>query len=190
MVVIGTGVWFGVQHLGYLEFGEIHRIAQRTFEQRSIFVNNLAIRRATEELKGASDYAQVCHILKSAFLSNDFDGFELSFEAGGNEFRASGDTHLGLAKILHFEKPGLPKFRDGWAAWHLTLGLVATTNQRRGSMKIYRFYSDRALLVDTNLLTTVFPVVLADALDRALITQQDVAHGVTNGTDFVEAQAS
>jgi hypothetical protein len=192
MVVIGTGVWFGVQHLGYLEFGEIHRIAQRTFEQRNIFVNNLAIRRATEELKGVSDYAQVCHILKSAFLTNDFDGFELSVEAEGDEPPSSSDTRLKArsGKILHFEKLGVPKFRDGWAAWHLTLGLVTTNNQRRGSMKIYRFYSDRALLVDTNLLTTVFPVVLADALDRALIPKQAVLPEVTNGPDFMAAEAS
>ena len=192
LVLIGTGIWFGVQHLGYLEFGEVHRIAQRTFEQRNIFVNNLAIRRATEELKGVSDYAQVCHILKSAFLSNDFDGFELSFEAEGDEPPSGSDTRLKArsGKILHFEKPGVPKFRDAWAAWHLTLGLVTTTNQRRGSMKIYRFYSDRALLVDTNLLTTVFPVVLADALDRALIPKQNVVSEVTNGSDFVAAEAS
>ena len=53
LLVIGTVIWFGVQHLGYLEFGEIRRVAQRTVAQRSIFVNNLAIRRATEELKSA-----------------------------------------------------------------------------------------------------------------------------------------
>ena len=134
----------------------------------------------------------MCHILKSAFLTNDFDGFELSVEAEGDEPPSGSDTRLKArsGKILHFEKPGVPKFRDGWAAWHLTLGLVTTTNQRRGSMKIYRFYSDRALLLDTNLLTTVFPVVLADALDRVLIPKQDVVHEVTNGTDFVAAEAS
>jgi len=192
IVVIGTGVWFGVQHLGYLEFGEIRRIAERTVDQRSIFVNNLALRRAAEELKSAVDYARVCHILESAFLTNDFDGFELSVEAEGDEPPSASDTRLKArsGKILHFEKPGVPKFRDGWAAWHLTLGLVTTNNQRRGSMKIYRFYSDRALLVDTNLLTAVFPVVLADALDRALIPKQGVVPEVTNGTDFVAAEAS
>lgn len=60
--------WFGVQHSGYLEFVEIQRIAQRTVAQRRIFVNNLAIRRAIEELKRAKE--QVCHILQSAFRSN------------------------------------------------------------------------------------------------------------------------
>jgi hypothetical protein len=94
------------------------------------------------------------------------------------------------AKILYFEKPGTEKFQNAWAAWHLTLELVTSSDQLRGSMKIYRFYSDRALLVDTNLLTLVFPVVLADALDRALITKQGVVAEVTASTDFRAAEAS
>jgi len=192
LVVIGAGVWFGVQHLGYLEFGEIRRIAQRTVEQRAIFVNNLAIRRAIEELKGASDYAQVCHILQCAFRSNDFDGFELRVEAEGDQPPAGAGTRRGRrpGKILHFEKPRGPKFRNGRAAWHLTLELVTTADQWLGSMKMCRFYTDRALLIDTNLLTVVFPVVLADALDRALIPKQSVVPEVTTSTDFMAAEAS
>jgi hypothetical protein len=58
-----------------------------------------------------------------------------------------------------------------------------------GAVQLH-LYSDRALLVDTNLLTTVFPVVLADALDRALIRKQGVVPEVANGTDFVAAEAS
>src|SRR2546427_3339309 len=77
LAVLGTGIWMGVQHLGYLEFGEIRRVAHRTMEQRSIFINNLAIRRATEELKFAGDFHQVGRILVAAFDGNDFDGFDL-----------------------------------------------------------------------------------------------------------------
>jgi UDP-GlcNAc:undecaprenyl-phosphate/decaprenyl-phosphate GlcNAc-1-phosphate transferase len=188
LVVIGTGIWFGVQHLGYLEFGEIRRVAQRTVEQRSIFVNNLAIRRATEALKGAADYAQVSQILESAFRFNDFDGFDLSFEAGGDGSPAVDTLLRGrLGKTLHFEKPGAVKFRNSAAAWHLNLGLFTTANHGCGSMKIYRFYSHRALLVDTNLLTSDFPVVLADALNRTLRSMVPV---LTARTDFTEAEAS
>src|SRR5205085_12097101 len=50
LAVLGIGIWIGVQRLGYLELGELGRVAQRTFEQRQIFINNLAIRRAREEL--------------------------------------------------------------------------------------------------------------------------------------------
>jgi len=192
LVVIGVGIWFGIQHLGYLEFGEIRRVAQRTFEQRSIFVNNLAIRRAIEKLKLASDYDQVCRILESAFLSNDFDGFEMSVEAHEDQSPFGGDTHLTgrSGKIFHFEKPESAKFQNGWAAWHLTLELVTSTDHLRGSMKIYRFYSDRALLVDTNLLTSDFPVVLADALDRVLSSKEGMVAVQAGGTEFTAAEAS
>ena len=67
LAVLGTGIWVGVQHLGYLEFGELARVAQRTLGQRQIFINDLAIQRATEALKATSDYAQACCILEAAF---------------------------------------------------------------------------------------------------------------------------
>jgi UDP-GlcNAc:undecaprenyl-phosphate GlcNAc-1-phosphate transferase len=179
LAVLGTGMWVGVQHLGYLEFGELARVAQRTLGQRQIFINDLAISRATEDLKGTSDYVQVCRILEAAFSTNDFDGFELEVNAEPGE-------------SLHFEwsKPGAPRFRDGWAAWSLGLELVTASNRQRGSMKISRLYTDRALLVDTNLLTSVFPVVLADALDRALAAKEDMVPEVTASSEFVAAEAS
>src|SRR5271170_7087762 len=80
LAVLGIGIWIGVQHLGYLEFGELARVAHRTLDQPQIFVNNLAIRRATEELKVARDYEQVRRILIAAFSNNDFDGFDLNLE--------------------------------------------------------------------------------------------------------------
>ena len=76
LAVLGTGVWIGVQHLGYMEFGELRRVAHRTIE-RQILINNLAIRRATEELKVTRDYAQLCRILVAALSGNDFDAFDL-----------------------------------------------------------------------------------------------------------------
>src|SRR5205823_5329934 len=40
--VVGAIFFVGVQHLGYAEFSEIRRIAQRTIQQRQVIVNNLA----------------------------------------------------------------------------------------------------------------------------------------------------
>jgi UDP-GlcNAc:undecaprenyl-phosphate/decaprenyl-phosphate GlcNAc-1-phosphate transferase len=181
LAVVGTGIWIGIQRLGYLEFGELSRVAQRTLGQRQIFINDLAIRRATEALKGASDYAQVCRILEAAFSTNDFDGFELRVKAGGEEPPTIGDKRLrvrsGEGLSFEWSKPDAPKFRSGWAAWNLTLELVTTANRWRGSMKIYRFYTNRGLLVDINFLISVFPVVLADALDRALASHEVVLPG-------------
>ncbi len=193
LAVLGTGIWFGVQRLGYLEFGEIRRVAQRTMEQRGIFVNNLSIRRAIEELRGVRDYAGLCHILKSAFSTNDFDGFELSVKAQVEEHPTVGDTGLRVAskESLHFEwkKPGPSKFRNNSGAWHLTLELM-TSSRWHGSIRIYRLYSNRALLVDTNLLTSVFPVVLADAVERVLASKESAVPEVTESTEFIAAEAS
>jgi len=57
-------------------------------------------------------------------------------------------------------------------------------------MKIYRFYTDRALLIDSNLLTSVFPVVLADALDRVLNSKDGGVPETTASTDFMAEEAS
>lgn len=187
LAVLGTGIWFGVQQLGYLEFGEIRRVAQRTMEQRSIFVNNLSIRRATEELKVTRDYAHVCRILESAFSSNDFDEFALEAKLLPKDIHNASHS-LALLNSPHtiqfnWARPFCTNLQDGQSTWSLTLELVTSDNRRRGSMKIRRVYSERPLLVDINFLTTTFPAVLADALDRSLSSSEislERAVGVRN----------
>ena len=188
LAVLGTGVWIGVQHLNYLEFGELRRVAQRTFEQRQIFVNNLAIRRATEELKVASDYQQICRILVAAFSSNDFDGFELRLHARPESTSIRAGEGISCSDpALRWRKPGS---RLSHEMWHLTLDLVAANNRQRGSMTIYRVYTQRDLQLDVNLLTSVFPGVLADALDRVLDTRIEEMPSVAQVPELVPAQAS
>ncbi|MBV9573573.1 MAG: undecaprenyl/decaprenyl-phosphate alpha-N-acetylglucosaminyl 1-phosphate transferase, partial [Acidobacteriales bacterium] len=170
LVVVGTGVWIGVQHLGYLEFGELRRVAHRTIEQRQIVINNLAIRRATEELKVAHNYAQVGSILAAAFGSNDFDAFELHLpiapfplpEIPGLQVNPA----WGQETCLRWKKVGSYFSYDRHGTWSLTLELVTTHMQPMGSIKIFRLYSAQDLQLDINLLTSVFPVALAEALQR------------------------
>src|SRR6266566_4385852 len=191
LAVLGTGVWIGVQHLNYLEFGELRRVAQRTFEQRQIFVNNLAIRRATEELKVASDYQQVYRILVAAFSTNDFDGFELrsypQTSEAANIHVAQENSRSGPA--LRWKKPGSHFAHEIVTAWSLTLDLVAANNRQRGSMIIYRLYTQRDLQLDINLLTSIFPVALADAIDRMMIPVVEEIPVLKSGPEFVAAQA-
>jgi UDP-GlcNAc:undecaprenyl-phosphate GlcNAc-1-phosphate transferase len=176
LAVVGTGIWVGVQHLGYLEFGELRRVAQRTMEQRVIFVNNLAIRRATEELKAARNYEQLCRVLVAAFDSNDLDGFDLLAQPG---LAVPHGLHVLPGResfpAFHWSKPG--GHLGGVAGtWRLTLDLVTGNNRHVGSMTVYRLYADRDLHLDVNLLTATFPTVLAEALDRCLGHTRDVIH--------------
>ena len=169
LAVLGIGIWIGVQHLGYLEFGELARVAHRTLDQPQIFVNNLAIRRAIEELKVARDYEQVHRILAAAFGSNDFDSFELKLETGellpfeppdASAARRAGNS-------FRWAKPGMLKVNSS-AVWTLALNLLSSSNQRRGTLTMHRLYGSRDLQLDINLLTSAFPTALADALDRTL----------------------
>ncbi len=175
LAVIGIGIWIGVQHLGYLEFGELARVAHRTLDQPQIFVNNLAIRRATEELKVARDFDQVRRILLAAFGSNDFDAFDLALDLlpGAIVLVRDEPSVRRVASAFHWSKPGARDL-DGSAVWTITLDLLSSSNRHCGTLTIHRFYSSRNLQVDVNLLTSQFPVALADALDRTLSQAAEV----------------
>jgi UDP-GlcNAc:undecaprenyl-phosphate GlcNAc-1-phosphate transferase len=194
LAVLGIGIWIGVQRLGYLELGELGRVAQRTFEQRQIFINNLAIRRATEELKVARDYPQIRRVLEAAFSSNDFDGFDLRFKLFPGELRPVDSidalTSQRRAEVFFtWSKPRATVF-DAAPLWTLSLDLVSSSNRQRGVIALHRSYSHRNLQLDINLLTTAFPVALADALDRALLNNVQVIHYSGNDEQgFITAQA-
>ena len=193
LAVLGIGVWIGVQHLGYLEFGELARVAQRTLDQRQIVINNLAIRRATEELKVARDYEQVRRILLAAFGSNDFDGFDMKARLlpGENVLFAATDLPQMYRPELafHWNKNGGLKSPDDSSVWTLALHLVSTSNRRRGTLLVYRGYSPRDLQLDVNLLTTAFPTALADALDRTLSSNAQVIPLPEQDSGLIAAQA-
>ena len=193
LAVLGIGIWIGVQHLGYLEFGELARVAHRTLDQPQIFVNNLAIRRATEELKVAKDYDQVRRILVAAFGSNDFDSFELKLEllAGEPVPIDAGDPSAARRSGLSFRwnKPGTQKQPDHSAVWTIALDLLSSANQRRGTLMVHRMYSPRDLQLDINLLTAAFPTSLADALDRTLAHPSQVIPLPEQKAPLLEAQA-
>jgi UDP-GlcNAc:undecaprenyl-phosphate GlcNAc-1-phosphate transferase len=193
LAVLGIGIWIGVQHLGYLEFGELARVAHRTLNQPQIFVNNLAIRRAIEELKVARDYEQVRRILVAAFGSNDFDSFELKLElipgeavpvvpADSSNGRRAGNT-------FRWNRAGIAKPVDTASVWTIGLDLMSSANHRRGTLLVHRHYSSRELQLDINLLTSAFPVALADALDRTLAHSAHVISLPEKSASLMEAQA-
>ena len=164
LAVVGTGVWLGVQHLNYLEFGELRRVAQRTMDQRQIVINDLSVRRAVQELKAAGDFDQIRSILKAAFENNDFDAFELHLKALPEEQASLADS----SKAFHWSKFPQAISLAPLPSWKLSLDLVTTSNRHRGLLVIHRLYSQRDLQLDINLVTSGFPAALADALDRVL----------------------
>lgn len=184
LTVIGIGVWLGVQHLGYLEFGELQRVAMRTIEQRVVVINNLALRRAAAELGVATDYNQVCRILQAAFGSNDFDGFQFIVFRNPNSrdyppiFRDADQ----IPDALHYDwrRPGIGQLRQD-PAWELQLPLTTTMGRPAGALLLYRAYADRPLLVDINLLVLNFPGALSEAVARVLKLEAQTALAEPDG---------
>ena len=156
-------------------------------------INNLAIRRATAELKVTSDYEQLCRILVAAFSSNDLDAFDLNVRLLLSEHRAL--DHLAVIPSsqgeIHFRwnRPGAPILPGAAAAWSFSLDLVTTSNRRRGSFVVHRRYSEQPLQLDVNLLAAEFPVTLADALDRIIIHAVEITAPKGRDEGLVEAQA-
>jgi hypothetical protein len=180
---VGTGIWLGVQHLNYLEFGELRRVAQRTIEQRQIVINNLSVRRAVEELKVASDFNQVRRILTAAFENNDFDAFDLRVKSLAGDSLEHGEP----LRPLHWSKLNSTIAIAGPPSWKLTLDLLTTSNRRRGSFVVYRAYNQRDLHLDVNLLTSEFPVALADALDRTFAASHVLIAPAQGDTRYLAA---
>jgi hypothetical protein len=162
-------------------------------EQRQVFVNNLAIRRATEELKVTRSYEQVGRILTAAFSTNDFDAFELRLRNGPPYLLSLSGLHvtapLGESPTLRWRKPGTSFGRLPVSAWQLMLDLVTTSNRYCGSMVLYRSYSERGLQLDVNLLTSIFPVALADALDRSAHEEFEIISASRPDAPLAAAQA-
>jgi UDP-GlcNAc:undecaprenyl-phosphate/decaprenyl-phosphate GlcNAc-1-phosphate transferase len=183
LAVVGTGIWLGVQHLNYLEFGELRRVAQRTIDQRQIVINNLSVRRAVEELKVAVDFNQVRSILVAAFQSNDFDAFELQLKSHPDDEITHGETN----RHFHWSKYPHMVAISGQPSWKLTLDLVTSSNQHRGSLIVYRTYSHRDLQLDVNLLTSEFPANLANALDRVLTMPEIMVPVAQTNTGYLAA---
>ncbi|MGA8428476.1 MAG: MraY family glycosyltransferase [Candidatus Sulfotelmatobacter sp.] len=192
LAVLGVGIWVGVQHLGYLEFGELARVAQRTLDQRQIFINNMSIRRATEELKVARDYDQVRKILIAAFGSNDFDGFDMQIALLPGEpvpFGSPDPSQPRRSEVsFRWSKAGSPRSFSGLGVWTLALNLLSATDRSWGLLLMHRLYSQRDIQLDINLLTTAFASALANALERTL---SPAAHVVALQADspLIAAQA-
>jgi hypothetical protein len=168
MIVVGVGIWFGVQHLGYHEFAELGQAAKRTVDQKQIIVNNLAIRRATEELGSAKNFEQICQVLHDAFEGNEFDGFDLCFRPLHPEYALIPESfRKDFNGSFSFEWRKLGNTLNGTAPWELAVSLTSAGGQQ-AVLKVFRAHSARILFFDINLLTGEFQSVLAEAIDRAL----------------------
>src|SRR5260370_40402758 len=77
LVVVGIGVLIGVRQLGYYEFMELGRVANRTLNQRHVIANGTSIRRAADALESCTSLPPFCRILEQCLEPIGVDGFSL-----------------------------------------------------------------------------------------------------------------
>jgi len=162
--VVGLGVFFGLQHLGYREVDELCRLARRTWGQKTIISNNLAIRRATQELANATTSHDVLGILKTAFEGNDYDGFEISFTPELPLFHDS--SMIPLWRYAWNRKEGSRN-----KGWEVRFDLFSKGGKVCGCFSIHRSYTDASLQSDIDCFTEEFAGALSEALQRGTESQ-------------------
>lgn len=170
LVIVGFGIIFGVQHLGYHEFAELRRAAERTIAQKDMIANNLAIRRACEELLRVKRLPEISSILKTAFSENDFDELDLKLNAPIATLQEISEPfEEDFDGTLHFR---WSKAHDHYghtlsSAWTLKIELA------HGNLSLSRITALNPLVVDISLLTSEFQQALSIALDRSMKSQPD-----------------
>src|SRR6185503_12620837 len=118
LIVLGIGVWIGVQHLGYQEFFELGRVAHRTIEQKRIIVNNLAVRRAAKSFAKAQSFDEIGKMLQAAFQESDFDGYQLDIGSQSTSL-VGADRKSSNTQIIAWDREGA-RANPRWAL-HLEL---------------------------------------------------------------------
>lgn len=166
LMVIGIGVWLGVQHLHYAEFAELHDLVRRTKKRKQVIANNLEIRRASESLNSSEGFAAICRILKTTLQPAGFDGFELKISS------TDGLPELSIAPLRYTSDGGLQYWWDDAAgqnpAWELRLELVTSSGLRVAHVSLFRTHVENPLLVDVDLFSYEFRTALSGALHRAM----------------------
>jgi len=173
--VVGVAVFFGLQHLGYHEVDELRRMVRRTWEQKTIISNNLAIHRAADKLIEAQTVYEVLGILKAAFQGKDYEGFEFSFTP---KLPVSFDSATVTPAFHNVSRNGDGHRNKGW---ELRLDLLSDKGEVCGCFAINRSYARNRLTIDVDCLTADFARALSSALQRVSRTQVDSDGAVVVG---------
>ncbi|HLW99409.1 MAG TPA: MraY family glycosyltransferase [Candidatus Acidoferrales bacterium] len=167
LVVIGLGVWWGIQELKYVELYEILAIGRRIWRQKQFTANNLLVRRAIESLSGASpDIPEICRILRATLDSTGFCGaaFDIPQIEGMDEALLFPLKCFSESKLFYF----WAELDDLTPKWELRFDLVSSSGNPLGEMSLLRARASELLFVDVNLLDTDFRAAISKALERAL----------------------
>ena len=179
LLIVGLGVWLGVQQLNYLEVYELAAVTRRLRRRKRFTANNLHIRRASESLRDpALDFAEFCHIAQSALEPIGFCGISILFP----------EVDIDDTFLLPLRRNGGSGYSYLWRKkiqpqWELRLELNSSSGGKLGDLCLFRAQASDPLLVDINLLDHEFRTAVCDALERAISRVPGAAVPLSKGQD-------
>jgi UDP-GlcNAc:undecaprenyl-phosphate GlcNAc-1-phosphate transferase len=172
--VLGVGIVFGVQRLGYAEFSELgSQIRQGVTRRRRALAVNVRVRRASDDLSGVKSASELYAALNSLLDTDEFDCAilevnenEPTFESYPTRYR-----HLTNGRATWVWKRNGAEFDKVISSdqcWMLRLPLVAESGQTLGSITFYRKLVDETPTIDIGYLCGTFQRELSAALARVM----------------------
>jgi hypothetical protein len=112
LLVVGFGVFAGLQQLRYDEFSELRRAAQWALIQKQVIANNLVIRRSGEELNRCNSFAEVGEVLANTLAPLGFCGVSISGPFAAHIPMRESHAHLDLRGDAHLFWNGIARPSD------------------------------------------------------------------------------
>jgi len=165
LMLVGIGIWIGVQQLHYHEFLELGRVANRALNQRHVIANDINVRRVPEALGSCTSLPQFCQVLEQCLKPAGFDGFGLYLSSElPAETQVYPLTHLSRSKLSFFWDSPLSSLETNWS---LSFSLRNRQGERLGSFTLYRKSAASALWMDLDVLTeTGFSEAIGTVVDK------------------------
>lgn len=163
-IVLGLLTYFGLQRLRYRELSELARVAQRTIQQKTIIVNDLAVRRLADSLSQSTTFEQTVELVKRCFEDNEFDAFQLAIRF--EPVVPSDDTEIASETLTaEWNKGAIPISLDE-SVWSINLELITEAYGNVGYLRLIRRHRKQDLLIDVNLLVCELQPSLCAAAER------------------------
>jgi len=165
LVIVGILGIFGIQSLGYLEFDEVTRLAQRWLEQKKVVANNIALRKTCQQLRVCESWPELLKALDDLLLTDEFDCYALNMTNGLSARRMlSAEAIIDRTLLDDLSEEGFvtrPK-----PIWTFSMDLYSQEHQALGQLKLSHAYTERNILMDMNLLLTDLQPALCETSDR------------------------
>jgi len=170
--VLGVGIVFGVQRLGYAEFSELgSQIRQGVTRRRRALAVNVRVRRTSEDLGGVKNTSELFATLDSMLEINEFDCVLLEinenepvFESHLARYGRPANGHVTWAWKRNGIEIDKVLYSDQY--WMLRLPLIAGHGETIGSIAFYRGLIDKTPAIDISHLCGTFQRELSAALVR------------------------